>query len=99
MRRTDVLPAEDLMPPSRREGAPPDEAVKREQTERLRVAVGELPEREREVFLLRQNGDLTYAAIAEIVDAPVGTVKTRMRSALARLRGILLETVPTEPRP
>ena len=99
VRRTDVLPVEELMPPSRREEDPPAAVVKREQAERLRAAVGRLPEREREVFLLRQNGDLTYAAIAEVVETPVGTVKTRMRSALARLRGVLLETVPTEPKP
>ena len=32
---------------------------------RLRIAIRGLPDAEREVFLLRQNGDLTFAAIAE----------------------------------
>ena len=53
---------------------------------RVRTAIHSLPEREREVFLLRQNGQLTFQAIAEALDAPLGTVKTRMRSALRRLR-------------
>jgi RNA polymerase sigma-70 factor (ECF subfamily) len=38
------------------------------------------------VFLLRQNGDLTYEEIAGTLKIPVGTVKTRMRMALAHLR-------------
>jgi RNA polymerase sigma-70 factor (ECF subfamily) len=41
---------------------------------------------EKEVFLLRQNGDLTYDQIAEARGSPVGTVKTQMRSALQKLR-------------
>ena len=52
----------------------------------LRSAIAELRAEEKEVFLLRQNGSLTYEQIAEIRQAPVGTVKTQMRSALGKLR-------------
>ncbi len=45
---------------------------------------------EKEVFLLRQNGDLTYEQIAEMRRCPVGTVKTQMRSALEKLRKVLV---------
>ena len=55
----------------------------------MRESIRKLPERELDVFLLRQNGDLTYAAIGEILSIPEGTAKTRMRSALARLRDAL----------
>ena len=48
-----------------------------------------LRDEEKEVFLLRQNGDLTYEQIAEIRNAPVGTVKTQMRTALIKLRKVL----------
>jgi RNA polymerase sigma-70 factor (ECF subfamily) len=48
-----------------------------------------LREEEKEVFLLRQNGDLTYEQIAEMRHVPVGTVKTQMRSALDKLRKLL----------
>ena len=41
------------------------------------------------MFLLRQNGGLTYEQIAEIRSAPVGTVKTQMRAALQKLRKVL----------
>ena len=52
----------------------------------LRTAIAQLRTDEKEVFLLRQNGNLTYEQIAEIRQAPVGTVKTQMRSALMKLR-------------
>ena len=55
----------------------------------LRAAIAHLRVEEKEVFLLRQNGDLTYEQIAEIRQAPVGTVKTQMRSALMKLRRAL----------
>ncbi len=84
VRRSESLPTEDAMPqatdnPVRRAGA-------REALGRVRAAIHTLPEAEREVFLLRQNGDATYERIAELVGCPVGTAKTRMRSALIRLR-------------
>lgn len=62
----------------------------KESVERLRRAILDLREEEKEVFLLRQNGDLTYEQIAEMRHCPVGTVKTQMRSALEKLRKILV---------
>jgi RNA polymerase sigma-70 factor (ECF subfamily) len=46
---------------------------------------------EKEVFLLRQNAGLTYEEIASLRSSPVGTVKTQMRSAVAKLRQTLQE--------
>ena len=60
----------------------------REAVDRLRAAILDLRPDEKEVFLLRQNGGLTYEQIAEVRGAPVGTVKTQMRSALQKLRKI-----------
>ncbi len=62
---------------------------RKESVERLRAAILRLREEEKEVFLLRQNGDLTYEQIAEIRRCPVGTVKTQMRTALDKLRRML----------
>jgi len=56
---------------------------------RIVRAVEELPVDQREVFLLRQIRGLAFADIAEIVCAPVNTVKSRMRYALERLQGEL----------
>ncbi len=55
----------------------------------LRDAIAALRPDEQEVFLLRQNGGLTYEAIADLRGAPVGTVKTQMRAALMKLRRAL----------
>lgn len=61
----------------------------REMKERLRQALLDLRPEEKEVFLLRQNGDLTFDQIADSLARPVGTVKTQMRSALHKLRLVL----------
>lgn len=61
----------------------------KETMQRLRDAVWSLRPEEKEIFLLRQNGELTYEEIAELRQTPVGTVKTQMRSALQKLRRIL----------
>ena len=69
---------------------PPDAALlHQEQLEVLRKAILTLRPEEREVFLLRQNGALTYEQIAETTTAPVGTVKARMRAAVHKLHGLL----------
>jgi RNA polymerase sigma-70 factor (ECF subfamily) len=60
-----------------------------EDLERLQTALFDLRREEKEVFLLRQNGDLTYEQIACVCRRPVGTVKTQMRSALQKLRRVL----------
>jgi len=70
----------------------PAEALDHQETlERLRQAIVTLRQEEKEVFLLRQNGDLTYEQIAEMRNLPVGTVKTQMRTALQKLRKVLVQ--------
>lgn len=69
--------------------SPADTLADKETMERLREALHQLRPEEKAVFLLRQNGDLTYEEIADLRRSPVGTVKTQMRSALHKLRLIL----------
>jgi RNA polymerase sigma-70 factor (ECF subfamily) len=72
--------------------APPIRGLEEQESlQQLRQALLQLRPEEKEVFLLRQNGDLTYEQIAEVQKRPVGTVKTQMRSALQKLRKILGE--------
>ncbi len=71
--------------------SPSDLLLHREQTHRLRTALRDLRGEEKEVFLLRQNGDLTYEQVAHVTRRPVGTVKTQMRTALQKLRQVLRE--------
>ncbi len=58
---------------------------------RLRAAIGELPDDQREVFLMRQVSGMSFREIGEIVGAPENTVKSRMRYALEKLRGELAD--------
>jgi len=71
------------------EKGPRAEAARREQLAMVRRAVGRLRPEEQDVFLLRQNGQLTYKQIAHSMDIPIGTAKTRMRLALTKLREAL----------
>lgn len=90
-RKRQGLPDDDAALASR-EGGPHEIVEHDERLARLREALRQLRSEEQEVFLLRQNGELTYEEIAELLEVPTGTVKTRMRLALARLREVLAET-------
>ena len=41
------------------------------------------------LFVLSENQGLKYADIAEVMEIPVGTVKSRMHTAVRRLRELL----------
>jgi RNA polymerase sigma-70 factor, ECF subfamily len=58
---------------------------------RVHSALEQLPERERVVIELAYWSGLSQAEIASYLDAPLGTVKTRTRTGLARLAGLLDE--------
>src|SRR5207244_496389 len=88
-RRSRPLNAEQYVMEGK-EALPHQNAERRESLKRLRHAILDLREEEQEVFLLRQNGDLTYEEIAQMRGCPVGTVKTQMRTALEKLRKMLV---------
>jgi RNA polymerase sigma-70 factor (ECF subfamily) len=58
----------------------------------LRGAVDELPDGQRLILMLGYHRDLTHTQIAEILDVPVGTVKSRLHAALTALRRRLGES-------
>jgi RNA polymerase sigma-70 factor (ECF subfamily) len=88
-RKSRPLPEDELMMPGIVDDRAGRSLEDQEALDRLRLAITELRQDEKEVFLLRQNGELTYEQIAEIRSAPVGTVKTQMRTALIKLRKVL----------
>ena len=69
-----------------REVEPDAQASARERSTRLYSACAALPAMQREAFLLHQEGGLELAEIAELTDAGVETVKSRVRYAVAKLR-------------
>jgi RNA polymerase sigma-70 factor (ECF subfamily) len=58
--------------------------------ERLKEAVATLPEAERHAIALAYFGGHTYREVAALIDQPEGTVKSRIRSGLRRLRSELV---------
>ncbi len=68
------------------EQSPSHRAEVREQFAVAQAAIARLTDPEKQVFLLRASGGLTFEAVADALSIPVGTAKTRMRSALQTLR-------------
>ena len=79
-------PAEEPCSP-----AAEDEAALLDDRRRVRGALDSLPSPERSVVELAYYGGLTQSEVAQILDLPVGTVKSRTFTALARLRSLLGE--------
>ncbi len=77
---------------------PPGGTEIRELREILQSALQTLPAGERQIVLLSYYHDLTYSQISHILEIPIGTVKSRMHSAMARLRSSLVPSKAGELR-
>ena len=58
---------------------------------RINGALDQLDERFREVVVLADMQDLTYEEIAEMLEIPIGTVRSRLHRGRTELRSILAE--------
>ena len=90
LRRTPE-PAVDAPEAPSGDAGPPEEAESAWLAWRVHRALEQLPEHERPVIELAYWGGLSQSEVAEFLHIPLGTVKTRTRSALARLGQILEE--------
>jgi RNA polymerase sigma-70 factor (ECF subfamily) len=69
---------------------PADEVLAAERRTQLVAAVNTLPDRERRVLVCRYFLDLSEAETAQVLEWPLGSVKSRTFRALNRLRGLLV---------
>ena len=82
----------ELMPEAEPSVNGPEEAVElRMQRQRLRAALAQLPPEQRQVLTLAYFRGYTHSEIAEALGQPLGTVKTRIRLAMQKLRESLQE--------
>jgi RNA polymerase sigma-70 factor, ECF subfamily len=89
-RASDEGLAERLPAPERTEL----EVARRSEAAAVRAAMDELPPDQQRVVELAYFGGFSHSEIATMLEAPVGTVKGRMRLALAKLRSALEAEVP-----
>lgn len=82
----------DLLPASVR---PPEDSMdQREVMGSIMHALDELPEEQRLVFVLAEVEGMKYQEIGQVLDVPVGTVKSRMHAAVAKLQKLLGHVQP-----
>jgi RNA polymerase sigma factor (sigma-70 family) len=77
------LSIETQAPPADEMDLPPDERAQ------LRGAIAELPEEQRRALVLAAYMGRTAREISDLEDVPLGTVKTRIRTAMLKLRSQL----------
>jgi RNA polymerase sigma-70 factor (ECF subfamily) len=69
------------------DGSTPEQAMmRRADTDTMRRLIGELPAEFKEVIVLREINDLSYRDIATVIEAPIGTVMSRLARGRKLLR-------------
>lgn len=79
------------------ESAPDKTLVEQERGELVRKALVELPEAYRTVLVMRHYENLKFREIAEVLEVPEGTVKSRMAEALVQMGRLLKSRLAIEP--
>lgn len=89
LRRRTVPTTDELPEPAAPAVDPARDLIRCEEGERARAAVTRLPPEQREPLLLAFFHGLTHEQVAARLNLPLGTVKTRIRLGLARLRELI----------
>jgi RNA polymerase sigma-70 factor (ECF subfamily) len=92
-RRAEPLGERAELAPS---GSAEEDAWLRFERERVQTALQQLPDQQREALELAYYGGFSQSELAERLGQPVGTIKSRMFTGLARLRELLAEPGPGE---
>ena len=79
---------------------PEDRVMRDELSDLIQMGIGQLPEDQRIVLVLSDVQNFTYQEIAEIIDQPLGTVKSRLSRGRRKLRDFLQqqELLPSQYR-
>ncbi len=81
------IPAESLV--DGRSDSTGEHLDRNDQAARLHEAIGRLPEEYRDLIVLRDLQDLDYQSIAQTLEIPLGTVRSRLHRARLELKMIL----------
>ena len=89
--KTLAFEPESTPEPESTDASPEEQTAERERRRRVQLVLNELPPEQREVVELAFFGGLTHAELAERLREPLGTIKSRIRMGLMRLRGLIEE--------
>lgn len=67
--------------------------------ERVKAALARLPEDQKQALLLAYFGGYSHSQIAETLHQPLGTIKTRLRLAMQKIREFLVDEADTSVQP
>jgi RNA polymerase sigma-70 factor (ECF subfamily) len=95
-RKKASVPLEDFAEPLAW-NPPGGDIERKESSDRIRRALAELTNDQQQAIRLSFFGGLTHPEIAEKLATPLGTVKTRIRLGMKRLRAVLADQAPGEP--
>ncbi|RLA27541.1 MAG: RNA polymerase sigma factor [Gammaproteobacteria bacterium] len=70
---------------------PEADALRNESTQQFRAALANLPDEQREAFILKQEAELSLADVAYVTGVSTETAKSRLRYAFSKLRQQLAE--------
>ena len=88
-KRPEHTAVDDIEEVSDEAGNPEEHCIERERTERIRLALGELPEEYRTPVILFHQQGMSYEAIAQVLGEPMTIVKNRLYRARLMLRNSL----------
>ena len=63
--------------------------VERERAEVLMQALEQVSDEHRQILILREMEEMDYSAISDVLELPVGTVRSRLHRARLQLKEIL----------